>query len=82
MKLKHLWYCMVANIKWTPEQLRMQRTIVAYLGYKLGVEDSWFTTEQDFLFGKTPEQIVEEGEGPILIKWMEERLGLRPGQAF
>lgn len=82
MKLKRLWSFMAANTKWTPEQLRLQRTIVAYLGYKLGVDESWYTTKQDFLFDKTPEQIVDEGDAKLLIDWMEERLGLKPGQGF
>lgn len=66
----------------TASQRLTQITIVAYLGYKLGVSDTWHLEPQEFLFGKTPMQIIGEGDGKILIEWMEERLGLRKGQAF
>jgi hypothetical protein len=68
--------------KMTDEQKRLQMVVVSYLGYKLGVTESWFNESQDFLFGKTPTEIVLEGEGKILIEWLEERLGLRPGVGF
>jgi hypothetical protein len=56
--------------------------IIAYLGEKLGVEEKWFVTPSEVFFGDAPIQVVHNGDGEILIEWLEERLGLRPGQAF
>lgn len=66
----------------TEEQIELQKIIVAYLGLKLGVESSWYTTKQDFLFDQSPQEVIDKGEGKHLVRWMEERLGLRPGAGF
>lgn len=59
-----------------------QTVIIAYLAEKLGVDENWFVTKQDFLFDATPQQVVADGYGDHLIEWLEGRLGLRPAQAF
>ena len=62
--------------------LMEQAIIVQYLSRKLGCDADWYESKQDFLFGKAPRDIVIEGEGQVIIDWLEERLGLKPGQAF
>lgn len=62
--------------------LMEQTTIIVYLARKLGCDDNWYETKQEFLFGKTPRDIVMEGEGQLIIDWLESRLGLKPGAAF
>ena len=62
--------------------LEQQAILIEYLAEKLHVDDDWYTTKQDFLFDCTPEEIFLRGDGELLIQWLEERLGLRQGQAF
>jgi hypothetical protein len=50
--------------------------IVAYLSEKLGVDETWLTTKQEFLFDSTPQEVVFRGDGDMLIEWLESRLGL------
>lgn len=64
------------------DDLGEQAIIIQYLAEKLHVDDAWYITKQDFLFDCTPEEIFLRGDGPILIQWLEERLGLRQGEAF
>ena len=64
------------------DAMEEQAIIIEYLAEKLHVGDDWYTAKQDFLFDCTPEEIFIRGDGPILIQWLEERLGLRQGEAF
>lgn len=66
----------------TDEQKYQQKIVIAYLAIKLNVDEAWIQTRHDFLFNKTIDEIVNEGQGIHIIHWMEERLGIRPGQAF
>lgn len=59
-----------------------QIVIVAYLAAKLDVDENWFETKQDFLWDCTPYEVIMRGDGDVLIKWLEERLGLSSGEAF
>lgn len=62
--------------------ITIHRIIVTYLAHKLGCDDKWFTTKQDFLFYQTPEEVINKRDGQHLIEWLESRLGLRPGVGF
>ena len=62
--------------------LNAQMIIIVYLARKLGCDDKWYESKQDFLFGKSPQQVVMEGDGQLIIEWLETRLGLKPGAAF
>ncbi len=64
------------------EDLIEQTIIINYLASKLGLDESWYTTQCDFLFDRTPEETLLSGHGDELIEWLEVRVGLKPGQAF
>lgn len=64
-----------------PERYR-QLVIASYLADKLNMDEKWFETELDILFGATPMEVILRGDGEELIGFLEERLGLRQGSAF
>lgn len=59
-----------------------QTVIIAYLAEKLGCEETWYITPSFDFFGKTPLDVVLEGDGDTVIEYLETRLGLIPGAAF
>ena len=59
-----------------------QMVVVVYLAKKLGVEDSWYVSPQEFLFDCSPKEVILRGDGEVLIEWLESRLGLKSGAEF
>lgn len=63
-------------------QIDWQVTIIAYLMKKLNVPGKWYIESNDFLFGQSPQDLVMSGNGQFIIEFLEERAGLRNGEAF
>lgn len=42
----------------------------------------WLTTPNTFLFGDSPLEVIMRDEGEVIISWLLERLGRKPGAAF
>lgn len=59
-----------------------QIVVIAYLASKLNTGEEWFATPNEAFFGKSPQEIVLEGDGDLVIQFLEVRLGLRKGAAF
>ena len=53
-----------------------QIVIIGFLAERLDLSEEWFITKQDLLFGKSPSEVVSEGDGDLIIEWLADRLGL------
>lgn len=42
----------------------------------------WLTAPNTFLFGDSPLEVIMRDEGEVIISWLLERLGRKPGVAF
>jgi len=43
---------------------------------------NWLNTPNTFLFGDSPLEVIMRDEGDVIIQWLHERLGRKPGAAF
>ncbi len=50
-----------------------QITIAAFLSEKLGLGEDWFNISNELLNDKTPCEVVNMGQGDMLIQWLWDR---------
>lgn len=56
--------------------------IIVYLASKLECGERWYITPDARFSDRTPQQLVLDGEGDIVVRFLETRLGIRKGVAF